>query len=57
MEEELKVINGKLDYIKYKIKNLEQHILINDSCRLKYEAEKNYELKSKFFKSFNASDL
>jgi hypothetical protein len=40
MEEELKIINGKLDYMKNKIKHLEYFILIDESCKLKIDSDK-----------------
>jgi hypothetical protein len=40
MEEELKLINGNLDYMKNKIKNLEYFILVNESYKLKIDADK-----------------
>jgi hypothetical protein len=40
MEEELKIINGKLNYLKNKIKDLEYFILLNESYKLKIDADK-----------------
>jgi hypothetical protein len=40
MEEELKIINAKLNLLKNKIKHLEYFILINESYKLKIDADK-----------------
>jgi hypothetical protein len=53
--DELKIINAKLDYMKIKIKNLERYILLSESYKIKYENEKNEKLSSNLMKYLEKS--
>jgi hypothetical protein len=53
MEEEIKTINAKLDFMKYKIKKLERYILLSESYKIKYENEKNEKLSLNLMDQFN----
>jgi hypothetical protein len=56
MEEEIKTINAKLDFMKYKIKKLERYILLSESYKIKYENEKNEKLSLNLMDHLKKSD-